>query len=168
MKVKQTNTYLAPSSLRQDLELPFTKQSIYSDGATGWLATPQGAMNMPPPALKQVRGEVFRLIPPLAMSDRNPDRSLNYAGDGTLEISAKDGESVRLVVDEKTGLPSKIIYDGGQGPVEQIYSDWRDVNGIRLPFQWTIMQGGKKFATVTIADYKVNSGLTKEEISKKP
>ena len=42
-----------------------------------------------------------------------------------------------LVVDEKTGLPSKIIYQGGQGPVEQIYSDWREVNGIRLPFAWT-------------------------------
>ena len=32
----------------------------------------------------------------------------------------------------------------------------------------TIMQGGKKFASATIADYEVNSGLTHEEISKKP
>ncbi len=168
MKVKQTNSYLAPSSLRQDLELPFAKQSVYSDGTTGWMVTPQGTMAMPAPAMKQVRGEVFRQIPPLALSDRDADRTVNLAGEGTLEISAKDGESVRLVVDEKTGLPSKIIYQGSQGPVEQVYSDWRDVDGIRLPFQWTIMQGGKKFATVTIADYKVNSGLTKEEISKKP
>ena len=168
MKVKQTSSFLAPSSLRQDIELPFAKQSVYSDGTTGWLVAPQGAMAMTPPVLKQIHGEVFRQIPPLVLSDRDPERTVNYAGDGTLEISAKDGESVRLVVDEKTGIPLKIIYEGSQGPVEQVYSDWRDVNGIRLPFQWTIMQGGKKFASATIADYKVNSGLTQEEIGKKP
>jgi zinc protease len=169
MKVKQTNSYLAPSSLRQDIELPFAKQSVYSDGTTGWLSTPQGMMGMTPAVQKQVHGEVFRQIPPLVMSDRDADRTVNYVGEGTIEITSKDGESVRMEVDEKTGLPSKIIYQGSQqGPVEQSYSDWREVNGIRLPFQWIIMQGGKKFASVTVADYKVNSGLTKEEISKKP
>ena len=168
MKVKQTSSYLAPSSLRQDLELPFAKQSVYSDGTTGWLVTPQGAMGMTPPVLKQIHGEVFRQIPPLVLSDRDADRTVNLVAEGTLEISAKDGESVRLVVDEKTGLPSKIIYEGSQGPVDQVYSDWREVNGIRLPFQWTIMQGDKKFASTTITDLKVNSGLTKEEIGKRP
>ena len=169
MKVKQTNSYLAPSSLRQDIELPFAKQSVYSDGTTGWLSTPQGMMGMTPAVQKQVHGEVFRQIPPLVMSDRDADRTVNYVGEGTIEITSKDGESVRMEVDEKTGLPSKIIYQGSQqGPVEQSYSDWREVNGIRLPFQWIIMQGGKKFASVTVADYKVNSGLTKEEINKKP
>ncbi len=168
MKVKQVNSYLAPSSLRQEIELPFAKQTVYSDGTTGWLISPQGPMGMSPAVLKQVHGEVFRQIPPLVMSDRDPDRTVNYVGEGVIEISAKDSESVRLEVDEKTGLPSKIVYQGGQGPVEQTYSDWREVNGIRLPFAWTIMQGGKKFASVTVAEYKVNSGLTQEEISKKP
>jgi hypothetical protein len=168
MKVKQANSYLAPSSLRQDIELPFAKQSVYSNGTTGWLVTPQGPMGMTPPVLKQIHGEVFRQIPPLIMSDRDADRAINYVGDATIEISAKDGESVRISVDEKTFLPLKISYQGSQGPVDQLYSDWRDVNGVRLPFQWTIMQGDKKFASVTVAEYKVNSGLTQEEISKKP
>lgn len=123
---------------------------------------------MTPAVLKQVQGEVFRQIPPLVMSDRDADRTVSYVGEGAIEISVKDGESVRLEVDEKTGLPLKAIYQSGQGPVEQTYSDWRDVDGIRLPFGWTIMQGGKKFASVTVTDYRVNSGLTKEEISKKP
>jgi len=168
MKVKQTNSYLAPSSLRQEIELPFAKQTVYSDGATGWMISPQGPMGMSPAVLKQVRGEVFRLLPPLLMSDRDPGRTVNFLGEGKIEISAKDGESVQLEVDGKTGLPLKIIYQGSQGPVDQVYSDWREVNGIRLPFAWTILQGGKKFASVTVAEYKVNSGLTKEEIAKKP
>jgi hypothetical protein len=164
MKVKQTTSYLAPSSLRQDLVLPFAKQSVYSDGATGWLAAPQGVMGMTPGLLKQVRGETFRLLPRLIMSDG----AVNYLGDDTIEIAGKDGESARLVVDEKTGLPSKLIFEGDQGQVEQDYADWRDVNGIKLPFQWTITQGGKKFASTTVAEYKINSGLTAEALSKRP
>src|SRR6202035_118641 len=91
MKVKQTNTFLAPSSLRQDIELPFGKQSVYSDGSGGWMAGMQGMQALPPPVIKQVRGELFRQIALLAMSDRDANRTVNYAGEGTLEISSKDG-----------------------------------------------------------------------------
>ncbi len=170
MKVKQTNSYLAPSTMRQDIELPFGKQSVYSDGTAGWLAGFQGMQALPPQVVKQVRGEVFRQIPALATSDRDPNRTVNYVGDGALEISSNDGETVRLEVDEKTGTPLKTVYQeaGGQGTVSQIFSDWREVNGIRLPFEWTTMQGDKKFASVKIDSYKLNSGLTADVMGKKP
>ncbi|HET9321230.1 MAG TPA: insulinase family protein, partial [Bryobacteraceae bacterium] len=169
MKVKQTNTFLAPSSLRQDLELPFGKQSVYSDGTAGWIAGMQGMQALPPQAVKQARAEVFRQIALIVLSDRDPDRTVNYAGPGTLEISSKSGESVRLEVDEKSGLPAKTSYqEGGQGVIAQIFSDWRDVDGIRLPFAWTTMRDDKQFAAVKIDNYKINSGLTPEVLSKKP
>ncbi len=172
MKVKQTNSFLAPSTFRQDNELPFLKQSVYSDGASGWLSGAQGVQNLTPPVLKQIRGETFRQLAGLALSDRDPNRTVNYAGEGVIEISSKDGESVRLSVDEKTGLPAKVAYqqsaaEGGSA-VEEVFSDWRDVDGIRLPFQLTILQGGKKFAGVTVQDYKINSGLAPETLAKKP
>jgi zinc protease len=169
MKVKQTNAFLAPSSLRQDIELPFGKQSVYSDGNTGWMAGFQGMQALPPQVVKQVRGELFRQVALLALSDRDPNRTVNYSGEGALEISSKDGENVRLEVDEKTGMPLKTSYqEGGQGSVSQFFADWRDVDGVRLPFEWTTMQGDKKFATVKIDNYKINSGLTPEALSKKP
>jgi zinc protease len=170
MKVKQTNSFLAPTSLRQDIEAPFGKQSVYSDGTTGWIASIQGMMGLSPAVVKQVRGEVFRQMVRLAVSDRQEGVTVSYTGDGTLEIAAKDGEHARLVVDEKTGMPLKVIYpaDSGQGEVAQEYSDWREVGGIRLPYAWVIQNAGKKFATVTVDDYKVNSGLTVDTLSKKP
>ena len=168
MKVKQTNTFLAPSSLRQDLELPFGKQSVYSDGTTGWMAGFQGMQGLPPQAVKQARAEVFRQVALIVQSDRDPDRTVNYAGPGVLEISSKNGENVRLEVDEKTGMPAKTSYQEGQSVISQIFSDWRDVNGIRLPFAWTTMRDDKQFATVKIDNYKINSGLTPEVLSKKP
>ena len=172
MKVKQTNSFIAPSTIRQDNELPFLKQSVYFDGTSGWLAGMQGVQTLPPPVIKQVQGEAFRELAALVMSDRAADRTVNYAGDGAVDISSKDGQSARLTVDEKTGLPAKLGYQQGAGEggnaVEEIFSDWRDVNGIRLPYQWTIMQGDKKFAALTVQDYKINSGLTAEVLGKKP
>lgn len=168
MKVKQTNSFLLPNTMRQEIELPFGKQQMYSDGASGWLAGMQGARNLPPPVLAQVRGEIFRQLTNLAMSDRDPNRTVNYAGDGILEISSKSGESVRLQVDEKTGLPIKVAYQEGPQSVEDQYSDWRDVAGLHLPFQLTVVQDGKKYADVKIEEYKINSGLTQETLSKKP
>jgi zinc protease len=172
MKVKQTNSYLASGSMRQEIELPFGTQSIYSDGSSGWLKGMQGVQNLPPAVLKQVRGEIFRQMARLMLSDRDADRTVNYAGSGTLEISSKGGETIELQLDETTGVPVKLSYQeagaAGPGSIEQIFSDWRDVNGLRLPFQWTVMQGGKKFADVKIQEYKINSGLTDETLSKKP
>jgi zinc protease len=168
MKVKQTNSFLLPSTMRQELELPFGKQTMFSDGSKGWLAGMQGARDLPPPVLAQVRGEMFRMLAGLALSDHDPNRTVNYAGDGVLEISSKSGESARLQVDEKTGMPLKLSYQEGPQGVEDRYSDWRDAGALHLPFQWTVLQDGKKYADVKIQEYKINSGLTQEALGKKP
>jgi hypothetical protein len=172
MKVKQGISFIAPSTVRQDNELPFMKQSVYSDGTTGWLSGMQGVQTLTPPILKQIHGEAFRQLVTLVMSDHDADRTVNYAGEGVLDISTKDGESVHLTVDEKTGVPGKLAYQQsaaeGGAAVEQVFADWRDVDGIKLPFQWTVMQGGKKFAGATVQDYKINSGLTPETLGKRP
>lgn len=171
-RVKQTTSFIVPSVFRQDNELAVFKQSVYSDGTSGWLAGMQGVQNLPPPVLKQIHGEAFRLLVRLVLSDRDPDRTVNLAGPGTLEISSKDGENVRLTVDAKTALPEKLAYQQspaeGGAAVEEIFSDWRDVDGLYLPFQWDVMQRGKKFAGVTVQEYKINSGLTAQALGTKP
>jgi hypothetical protein len=167
MKAKQTNSYVVPLIMRQDIELPIGKQSVYSDGQAGWIVGMQGTMALPPPVAKQMRGESFRQILLLALSDRDPNRTVNYAGPGKLDISSKDGDSATLEVDEKTGAPLKHNYTEGQA-ITQVFSDWREVSGFHLPYKWIVLQGERKFATATIEDYKINSGLTPEALSKKP
>jgi hypothetical protein len=56
----------------------------------------------------------------------------------------------------------------GGSSIEEVFSDWRDVDGIRLPFHWEVMQGDKKAAGITVNDYKINSGLTPEVLGQKP
>ncbi len=106
------------------------------------------------------------------MSDRDADRTVTSAAEGVLDISSKEGESIHLTVDEKTGVPLKLAFQQSPGEggsaVEEIFSDWRDVDGIRLPFHWDVMQGEKKAASVNVKDYKINSGLTPEVLGQKP
>jgi len=61
-----------------------------------------------------------------------------------------------------------VVVSGPPQPVEEDYSDFRDVNSVKVPFRVDILQGGKKFATVTVTDYKINTGLKPEELSKRP
>jgi zinc protease len=166
MKGTQHNTYLLPSSMRQELNLPIAKHTIYSDGTSGWLASPQGNRAMSLPEMQQVQGETFRMLYHLLTI---PDA--NLVADDTLEFS--DGKNAaRLVVDPKTSLPLKLTYEaaGMSGPaqVEETFSAWKDVNGIKVPFERTVTQAGAKFADVHVREFKFNTGVTPEQLGKKP
>jgi zinc protease len=172
MKVKQHNRYIAPGFIRQDVELPIGKISSYTDGKTGWLQSPQGVMPMPAAVLKQAQGELFRDLLHVLIADRDSSVQVNATGKSTVEISSKDGESVKVEFDESTGLPAREIYqEGGQsGPVEvqEFFSDWREADGLKVPFKIVIQQGGKPLGDLTVQEYKFNSGMKPEELSQKP
>ncbi|MGD1069136.1 MAG: pitrilysin family protein [Bryobacteraceae bacterium] len=170
LKVTQTEQWLAPRYFRQEDVLPFGKISTYSDGTTGWEVTPQGAGPLPPAEAQQIGFESFRMWFPLMLSDRDPDRVVLADGDGKIRISDKNGHDVLVTVDAKTGLPAGETYKtpGGPGLVEEIYADWRDTNGVKLPWKITMKQGGHPVAEITVTDVKFNQGLTPEQISKKP
>ena len=171
LKVKQTNRWLASGHFRQDQELPFGKMSVYSDGKTGWIQSPQGSGAMPEAVLKQVRGEMLRNLFHALLSDRQPGLAINAVGEMRIEISDQAGNSVRFELDS-SGLPLKRIYSsvGPAGPVEleETLSDWREVDGVRLPHKSVLTQGGKPAAESTIQEWKLNGGLKPEELSQKP
>ena len=131
------------------------------------MKSPQGESALVGPMLKQAQGEIFRNYFGLLTSDSNPNRTVDYAGPGVLDIKDKNGAAVRLTVDEGTGLPLKTSYSGAQGTIEESWSDLRDVDGMKVPFKMTVVQGGKKFAEVTVQDLKVNTGLTEAQLSKR-
>ena len=173
MKVTQVNRWLRPSHVRQEQELPFGKLLAYFDGKSGWMATPQGTQPMPAPVAKQVQGALLRSMPLLLQSDRIPGRQVNMIGDGTIEVTEGNGESVQLKLNEKTGLPEKMTYQSEQmsGPpatLEDTYDDWQETGGIKQPRKVTILRDGKPYAQVVVKEIRFNSGLTAEELSKKP
>jgi predicted Zn-dependent peptidase len=172
MKVQELNRRIGVTQLRQDLTLPFGKQVVYFDGKSGWIHSPRGLMPMPAPVLNQVKDAIFRDLFSLLLSDREAGRVVNFVGSATVEISDKDGHSVRVKFDEATGLPARLFYSqrgmGGAQPVEERMADFRDVAGLKLPFKTTILQEAKVFSEAVVRDAKINLGLSAEELSKKP
>jgi len=172
MLINETVRWVAPEYLRQDSEMPMGRISAYSDGKSGWLVTPQGARSLVGLQLKQVQGDIFRIYFRMLLSDGLTGRTVNALDENTVEIQ-QDGQIAKVAFDPQTGLLQKVMYEsvvvsGPPLPVEEDYSDFRDVNGVKVPFRVDILQGGKKFAVVTVTDYKMNTGLKSDELSKRP
>ena len=179
MNAEQTVRVVLPDTMVQESQLPFGKLVAAVGAEGGWMRGPQGVMPMPPPQLAQAQGELFRLRESLLLSDRLPGRTVNFVEqaelDGTaaavIEISADNGFSVRLWIDEQSGDLLKQRYQssaitGAPSEVEQIFSDYRDVDGLRSPFKVTVLANGEEFAQVEVGEIRYNTGLDKAALMK--
>lgn len=174
LNLKETTEVILQGSpaLRQDQVLPVGTVVVYSDGKTGWLASPQGSAAMPAQVVGQVRGEMFRDLPVLVLSTRDSSRTINAVGANSVEIT-EGGESVQVDFDLATGLPSKLTYKqpgptGAPSQITETLTDWRDAGAVKMPYKMDLEQDGKPAGQATIESYKFNSGLTAEGLSKKP
>ena len=178
VRLTLVNNFLAPDQLRQEQALPGAKIIEYTDGKSGWMSTPQGVQPMPAEALKQAQGEMFREPYALMLSDRDASRTVNAIGENAVEISAANGLSVKIEFDPATGLPAREVYiepgqNGAPAETTDIFSDWREIAGntmagLRLPFKVIQLENGMKMLEVTVSEYKINSGLNVEGLSKRP
>jgi zinc protease len=164
--------WIAPSYLRQDTVAPGGSTLVYCDGKTGWIAMPQGVKPLVNVQLRKVQGDIFRVYFRLLLSDRIEGRVVSALDEKTVQIQEGD-ELARVEFDPQTGLPAKVMYEtvvlkGAPAPAEEDYSDFRDVNGVKVPFRVDILDGGRKYAVVTVAEYKTNTGLKSADLSKRP
>jgi zinc protease len=173
MHVQLRDQWRDPEHFREDSESPAGKISAYCDGKQGWISTPQGETPLAGPQLTQVQGDLARLYFRLLISDRLPGRSIAAVDAQSIDITMPSGEVVHVRFDTSTGLPWSIAYPAVQvsGPpteVQDTFSDYRDVDGIKIPFRIVIRQGGEKFADVTVKEAKFNSGLKLADLEQKP
>ena len=173
MLVKETDRWIAPNYFRQDTALPTGKLSAYTDGRIGWIATPQGSGPLSGARLKQVQGDLFRLYFRLLLSDRIAGRTVNALDDNTVEISDTGGAIARLELNAETGLPQRLLYEvarasGPPVPAEEVWADFQEIAGVKVPRKITIAQGGRKFAEVKLTGCKVNSGIQPQELQRRP
>lgn len=171
--MKRTARWLAPSYYREETQLPAGTLVLFTDGKTGWMSTPRGSGTLPPPQLKLARSKLLRIYFTMLLSDRLPGRTVNAAGDGALEIADNEGDSVKLFVDEKTGLPLKVQYAAPQmgapaAVLTETFDSFEEVNGIKVPNKMTVTQDGHRYADITVQSLQINTGLTPEDLNKKP
>ncbi|MGA3015704.1 MAG: pitrilysin family protein [Bryobacteraceae bacterium] len=172
IEVTKTDRWMAPSHFRQDSVMPSGEISVYIDGESGWITTPQGTGALAGTQLKQVQGDQFRAFFPMLLSDRTVGRAVKAVDDRTVEIGDKSGQVVRLVMDPETGLPRSALHDtataAGEVAVTETYSDYREVGGLKLPFHISITAGGRNYAEATVKSFRANTGLQLKDLEKQP
>lgn len=171
LKLSQTELWISSGHYREDNVLPFGKVATYSDGKTGWVSSPQRTTAIPEEERKQIDFELFRMWPPLMASASDPKRTIQDEANGVVRVSDKAGNTVLITIDPATGLPLKEQYSEAGTPgqdVMEVYSDWQETDGVKLPHKIAITQNGKHFADITVESVAVNQGLTPEQLAKKP
>ena len=172
-KIVQTDKWVAPTTFRQDATLAAGRVAVYTDGKVGWISTPQGWNALAGVQRSQVFGDLFRVYYRLLLSDRIEGRVVNAVDESSVQIADTTGQVASVEFDPRTHLPKRVSYEtlqAGGAPVysEDVYEDFRDVGGIKVPFKITINQGGGKFSDVVVKDYKINTGLSPLELARRP
>jgi predicted Zn-dependent peptidase len=147
------------------------------DGKVAWMKMGKDVREMP---AAQADEGLFRETFWLLQNFEKGALTVQALGPAEMDGKAVEGVAVsdparklvvRLYVDPKTGLPVKKVYTAAiMGPpaeTEEIYSDYREVEGLKIPFKEVVNQGGKKRAEQTTTEMKINPGVA-EEAYKKP
>jgi len=176
--LEQTTQIIVPDVFRQENRMPFGAMTVFLQGESGWMNSPQGQGPMPGPQVKEMQSALFRMRETLLLSAGQAGRTVNFVEQdetggktaGVIEISSAAAGSIRLWVDSESGDIVKSVHQGsaGDGPVEieQVYSDYREVDGIRIPFKTQVNQDGKEVAALALTEVVYNSGLDAETLSK--
>jgi zinc protease len=171
---------LAEARYVMKLNTPMGEVVQAFDGVKGWMKTPQGAQEGPTSAGEQAKINAFRdTIAVLANFDA-PGYSVQALGPA--KLGDKDVEAVlvkkeaaklevRLLLDPKTGLLAGKSYTGPimgrpPGEIEETFSDFRDVGGIKLPFHITATYNGQKAVEQKYSEFKINPGVSDETFRK--
>ena len=170
LEIKSTVSY--PNRFRLEISSPmFGAISQGFDGTDAWLLGPQGLVDFP----AEFRAEQERRVTMSASWG-----VLQMALAGTLEASlvgeeevdgkkvvAVEWESragrVRLFVDTATRLLVGARYrettQAGAFDSLIVWSDFRDVNGLKFPYQSTVYREGQKFTEQTIKEVTLNPAV---------
>ena len=126
---------------------------------------------LPPPAVTGARAARFRRDPEtLLLSATNRPEALRWVGEGefaghkqrVISFADVDGTEVALYFDAATNLLTKTEYlndDPVLGDVvtETVYTDWRPVEKLVLPFRYTDRVGGSVVQDLRVSSVKLNT-----------
>jgi zinc protease len=172
-----TKTYVVyPDQFRVDATIPDpagsgrTVQVVQTYNAgRAWVQDPGGVRDAPP-AMRDdfaasVRRDTFPML--IAAADgqltvrRLPDEGTGPEALRVLEIRGRDLDPVKLYINRDL-LIARQSYtavggDGQPAPTEERYSDYRAVNGIRVPFQTQLVRTGSPVLTRTLSSVTFNA-----------
>ena len=174
-----TKTYVVyPDKFRVDATVGEAQVvQVYNSG-DAWMTDPNGTREAPPPMKAEFAASVRRDMIPLlvdAAEGRLTAKLLPEEGRAgstlrVLEISGEGVSPVRLYVDT-TGLVARQSFsregpDGRPMIIEEAFSDYRDVDGIKVPFTAELTHDGRQILTRTLTVVRFNAPVDSKLFSR--
>jgi zinc protease len=142
----QTTTYVRyPAQFRIDAKGPDGLRIQTFDQGTAWVGDDSGTREAPPAFARLMQASVQRDTVPLllALHDgrlqmrRGADVRLGAEVLPTVEVQLAPAGRLTLLFDRTTGLPAAQRYGGtpGDPATEETFLDYREVQGIKVPFR---------------------------------
>lgn len=145
------------------------------DGTAGWLGStgrPPREMTAAESGASGLDSEFYlglrlkEIFPKLRRSRNDMIGGVEYY---TLSGAAPGRPAVRLYFDEKTGLLVRMVRYAetpvGRNPTQIDYADYRDADGVKIPFRWTLARPNGRF-TIQIAEVKSNVPVADDRFAK--
>ena len=145
-----TNVIEYPSRFRMDADMPGAKVTqVFADGRY-WVDEGSGPRELPAEQSAPIRAAIDRDIVRLLIGGATGKLSVTTveSGDsedplvGAIEIAGSGMSPVTLLINRDNGLIEQARYDAGpEGRASETYSDYRNVNGIQVPFHTVVRRG---------------------------
>ena len=162
---------LLPDRFRQDIVTPFGEISLILNGENAWQKSPRGVGPAPPQLVEQLRKELARELTLLLPRAFEGAPTAQFVETSTLDDRRVDaivltdtaGDATWLYVDAENGQILKMAFQGmsREGPAqeERLYSDFRPVGNLILPFKMVGFQNGQKTSEQTVTNLELNIGV---------
>ncbi len=165
-----TKTYVVyPDKFRVDATVAGANIVQVYNAGDAWMTDPNGTHDAPPPMKTEFAASVRRDMIPLLVAAAEgtltakllPEQGRDGRALRLLEISGEGITPVRLSVDA-AGLVVRQSFsrpgpEGGQMQVEEAFSDYRDVDGIKVPYTAELTHNGRAVLTRTLTAVNFNA-----------
>ncbi len=178
MQVALTATVALPDRLRQEMKLPFGTMIQVLNGENSFAQSPRGTR----PLNESERGQLekgLRRVTPVLLSLRDSE-GFTAVATGAGEVGGTTVEKVHvefhgdantLGIDPATGRILSIAYRGSNfmgapGDLEQHFSDFREVDGLVLPFASATTFNGKSMLSGVVQSTELDAPIEDSEFEK--
>jgi hypothetical protein len=153
------------------MKLPQGTQVQVFDGQHAWVRDPAGLHEVPEPGVQAMEATLRRdIISALlaahdgtlrarAMPDAKDEAGVVHH---VLELSGDGVDPFILYIDPSTNLIAKETYIAagpGRPLIEEVYSDYRAVDGVQVAFGAAIRQGGRQVVERRVTAFTINTLL---------
>lgn len=170
LPISSIKTYqVLPAKNRSELASPMGTMVQVYNGEAGWVAMGDRMQDQTAAMKEQsFHGyEMLRRFDEPGMTVKSlPEGELDGRKLARVEVADAEGHATQFWIDPATALPAALEYSVQGQTNRELFSDFREVDGVQVPFQTDIVQNGQKVFQIKYAEVEVNAPVDEKLFAK--